>query len=84
MEYQGRITVVAEPWVRNCSVARLPYFMVPNERSGPLLHVRGLIFEIRKKIEFLWPLKVGSFLRNWAVEIVVLVVVDDAITFGYA
>ena len=58
--------------------------MVPNERSG-LLHVRGLIFEIRKKLRFLWPLKVGRFLRNWAVEIGLLVVVDDdAITFGYA
>ena len=54
--------------------------MVPNERSGPLLHVRGLIFDICKKIAFLWPLKVGRFFRNWAVEIVVV----DAITFGYA
>ena len=49
--------------------------MVPNERSGPLLHVRGLIFEIRKKMRFLWPLKVGRFVRNWAVEIVVVLLV---------
>ena len=43
--------------------------MVPNERSGPLLHDRGLIFEIRPKIAFFRASESWSFLGNLAVKL---------------
>ena len=42
--------------------------------------LEGGFLKFVKKLRFLWPLKVGRFLRNWAVEIVV----ENAITFGNA
>ena len=46
----------------------LPRFRLLNERSQPLLHVRGLNFDIRKKKSFLGLLKVSKI--KIAVEII--------------